>query len=153
MLKIVRDQWDRNKDNLKQELSNRLGLNYCSYLDLVKLSFECVYNKHLPYEISPIDIYRIHEIDDGDYQGTYLYVIPFATYEPTEYEYLMTYVGYGSCSGCDTLQSIQEYGDGNLTKGQIKEFMKLCKDILCNTIRPYNNGWRNIPEFDSVEGS
>lgn len=153
MLKIIRDQWDKNKDVLEKELSVRPGLNYCSYLDLVKLSFDCIYNKHLPNNISTINTKRIHMIDDGNYQGTYLYVIPFATYEPAEYEYLMTYVGYGSCAGCDTLQGIQGYADGNLTEEQVKEFMTLCKDILCNTIRPYNNGWRNIPEFDSVEGS
>lgn len=30
-------------------------------------------------------------------------------------------------------------------------YMSLCKDILTNTIKPYNYGWRNDSKFDQVE--
>jgi hypothetical protein len=29
--------------------------------------------------------------------------------------------------------------------------MSLCKDLVCNTVKPYNSGWRNEEIFDSVE--
>ena len=64
----------------------------------------------------------------------------------------MTYVGYGSCSGCDTLQGIQGWDDDRLpTEAQINDYMMLCKDIITNTIRPYNHGWRNNSDYDTVE--
>lgn len=62
----------------------------------------------------------------------------------------MTYVDYGSCSGCDTLQAIQCGHDRKLTEAQVKNFMALCKDILTNTVRPFNNGWRHEEMFDQV---
>lgn len=50
---------------------------------------------------------RIHQIDDGDYQGTLVFVIAAKGYQP--YDYWATKVCYGSCSGCDTLQAIEDY--------------------------------------------
>lgn len=63
----------------------------------------------------------------------------------------MTYVGYGSCSGCDTLQAIQDYGKDPISEDQLNDFMALCKDIVTNMIKPYNSGWRNEEEFTEVE--
>lgn len=55
------------------------------------------------------DSNRISTINDGDYQGTLVFVIPEYGYQP--YTYWVTKVSYGSCSGCDTLESI--YSDGS----------------------------------------
>lgn len=152
MLKILLRKWNENKSLLRQELSTRTNLNGCNYLDLVKLTFETVYNKGKLDYGEDLDLKNITQIDNGDYQGTLLFLIPFNTYQPSEYEYLMTYVGYGSCSGCDTLLSIQEYNNGQeLTEQQVKLFMNLCKDIVTNTIKPYNSGWRENDNFDVVE--
>lgn len=57
---------------------------------------------------------RIHQIDDGDYQGTLIFVIGAGGYQPSRYWYVK--VGYGSCSGCDTLQAIRGYEDDAPTK-------------------------------------
>lgn len=152
MLKIMVSQWDKNKDELRKVLAERTDLNSCKYIDLVKTTFEVIYNNGLDeYSFDLLNLNDIHEIDDGDYQGTLLYLIPFKTYQPCEYEYLMTYVGYGSCSGCDTLQSIQGYEDEKLTDRQVDDFMTLCKDILTNTIKPFNGGWRNEEVFEHTE--
>jgi hypothetical protein len=151
MLKIIRDKWDRNKDKLQETLiKGSTFINECSYIDLVKLSFQIIFNSD--GEGDQLDIKKITEIDDGDYQGTLLYLIPFETYQPSEYEYLMTHVSYGSCSGCDTLQSIQDqdYGKIFLTDQQVSDFMTLCKDILTNTIKPYNSGWRENPDYEQL---
>ena len=158
MLKILVRKWDENQDKLRQELSTRRGLNSCEYKDLVKLTFEVIFNNitiesnHGYTSECQLDLEHIIEIDNGDYQGTLLYLIPFDCYQPSEYEYLMTYVGYGSCSGCDTLLSIQGYSDEQLlSASQVEDFMKLCKDILTNTIKPYNGGWRFNEEFEHTE--
>lgn len=151
MLKIVRDKWDKNKELLRNELINGTNFNKCSYLDLVKLTFDYIYNSDEILRSEKVDVSAITEIDNGDYQGTLIYLIPFNTYQPDECQYLMTYVGYGSCSGCDTLQAIQAREKEALTEQQVSDFMILCKDILTNTIKPYNHGWRNDGRFDQIE--
>jgi hypothetical protein len=151
MLKKLLEKWNENKDLLKRELAIRTDLNSCDYKDLVKLTFEIIFNTGCERYGENLCTEKITEIDNGSYQGTLLFLIPFDTYQPNEYEYLMTYVGYGSCSGCDALQAIQGYIDGKLTERQVNNFMGLCKDIICNTIKPYNSGWRNDEEFAVVE--
>ena len=151
MLKKLLERWIKNKDLLKRELSIRNGLKDFSYKDLVKLTFEIIYNTSYEGSWERVNTEEITEIDNGNYQGTLLFLIPFDEYEPSEYEYLMTYVGYGSCCGCDTLLSIQSYVDGKLTPDQVNLFVDLCKDIICNTIKPYNSGWRKDDEFAVVE--
>ncbi|QJU22620.1 hypothetical protein HLY09_26190 [Enterocloster bolteae] len=149
MLKILVRKWDKNKDRLRKYLEEAVNLNSCSYLDLVKMTFMYIYND----DTQPIhlNVEDITEIDNGDYQGTLLFLIPFDTYQPSESQYLMTYIGYGSCSCCDTLQAIQDGYDKKLAGQQIVDFMTLCKDILSNTIKPYNNGWREEDEFTQAE--
>lgn len=149
MLKIIKEQWDKNRDLLRAALEEGETFNECGYVDLVKLSFEKIFNTGINHDYL-LNLKRITEIDNGDYQGTLLYVIPFDTYQPSEHDHLMTYVNYGSCSGCDTLQAIQCGHDRKLTEAQVKNFMALCKDILTNTVRPFNNGWRHEEMFDQV---
>lgn len=147
MLKILVEKWDENKDQLKKQLETRTDLNSCDYKDLVKMTFDVILNSD---EYTKIDTENIVEINHGDYQGTLLYMIPFDRYQPSENDYLITYVSYGSCSGCDTLQQIQEYGEELLTETQVKDFMVLCKDLICNARRLYNEGWRYNPDFDDI---
>ena len=148
MLKIMVEQWDKNKDLLKEELS-KTRFEDIDYKKLVEMTFGIVYNTGL-YSHLQVVTDKTTEIDDGDYQGTLLYLLPFDTYQPAEYEYLMTCVGYGSCSGCDTLLAISHYDDGVPTEEQLGELMVLCKDILTNTIKPYNCGWRNDENFVEI---
>ncbi len=79
---------------------------------------------------------RIHEIDDGDYQGTLLYLIAATGYQPDEYWFVR--VSYGSCSGCDTLQaisgSVATYDDAgdklSPTDEQLDQYMQLALHIV-----------------------
>ena len=150
MIYYVLSRWDSNNDTLKEALEEKgyEWLNSCEYKDLVKMVCDYILTpmNDGSYEL---DSEHITEIDNGYYQGTLLYLIPFNTYQPNESEYLMTYVGYGSCSGCDTLQGIQAgmYLGGDL---YINDFMTLCKDICSNMIRPYNTGWREDTIFNTV---
>lgn len=151
MIKFCVQQWDRNKDKLRKHLSEGADLNYCSYLDLVKLVVEYIFNDN-DYDYGhTYDKDKITEIDNGDYQGTLLYLIPNDTYQPSENEYLMTYVGYGSCSVCDILQRIQDYMDVKSRTECVDEFMDLCRHIVQNTIKPYNTGWHHDDLYDIVE--
>ena len=151
MLKVLVEKWEKNRDKLRHELETRTDIRGMEYKDLVKLTFGVIYNDN--EEVSRVNVKRITEINDGSFQGTLLYLIPLDWYQPSENEYLMTYVGYGSCSGCDTLQSIFsfDYDEGVLKAKQVAELMVLCKDIITNTIKPYNYGWRYEGKFDHVE--
>lgn len=148
MLKYCLRKWDENKKKLEEELLKDPDLNTCEYKHIVEKVVEIILNTN---EKELWNSAAITEIDDGNYQGTLLFLIPRKTYQPFEYEYLMTYVGYGSCSGCDTLQAIQEFGKGLISEDQLKDFMTLCKDIITNMVKPYNSGWRNAEEFTEVE--
>ena len=158
MIKYCIEKWDKNKDLLRNALSNNELLNhilnescddpleYLEYKDLVKLTVMFILNDENEWDAN-----KIKEIDDGDYQGTLLYLIPEDTYQPDSSEYLMTFVEYGSCSGCDTLQRIQCFLDTRSRDESIDDLMNLCKDLICNMIKPYNTGWRHDEKFDTIE--
>lgn len=73
-------------------------------MDIVRVVAEALHGKNID-----IDYDNIHVIDDGDYQGTLLFVIPEKCYQPFDYWYVR--ISYGSCSVCDTLQGIIENED------------------------------------------
>lgn len=49
-------------------------------------------------------------------------------YQPNDYYFVK--VGYGSCSGCDTLEGIRNYEDGNPTEEQVKDYMTLALHVV-----------------------
>lgn len=71
---------------------------------------------------------RVHSIDDGDYQGTLVFVVGATGYQPDNYWYVK--VSYGSCSGCDTLEAIGNYGDDPPTEMQLDEYMTLALHVV-----------------------
>jgi hypothetical protein len=86
------------------------------FLENIPASYEAILRvaiKHIREELGDVyglpDIDRIHKIDDGDYQGILLFVIAEEGYQPDTY--WVTSVRYGSCSVCDTLESIVGYED------------------------------------------
>jgi hypothetical protein len=94
------------------------------YIDIVKAVVEVVTTD----EYNDIDPSRIHTIDDGDYQGTLLFVIAAKGYQPSDY--WSVFVSYGSCSGCDTLQAIHDYGSDAPTDDQVSQYMTLALHIV-----------------------
>ena len=71
---------------------------------------------------------RIVEIDHGDWQGTVVFVVGEAGYQPNTYWYVR--IDYGSCSACDTLQGIQGYDDNPPTDEQVRQYMTLALHIV-----------------------
>lgn len=71
---------------------------------------------------------RIHEINDGDYQGTLVYVIGSWHYNTSLYWYVK--VDYGSCTHCDTLLSIRADSDDPPNAQQVRDYMTLALHIV-----------------------
>lgn len=154
MIKFCKDQWDANRERLKEALRDDTQLNKCDYKYLLSLVVEHILNPGL------VNFERFERgwsaknitvIDDGDYQGTLMFLIPKICYQPSESEYLLTFVNYGSCSCCDTLMAIQGWDDVKPTEQQLKDYMALCKDLVTNMVKPYNNGWREDERYNTVE--
>ena len=77
-------------------------------------SYEAILEKTLEFmfpnkDYGDPDYSNIHIIDDGDYQGTLIFVIPEYGYQP--YKYWSVKVAYGSCSGCDTYRAYSTWGE------------------------------------------
>lgn len=120
--------WDKNKDKLRLALSESKD-RYCSYEHLLKLLVANVLHDEEEYGSPDPD--RIHQIDDGHYQGTIFFIVGAAGYQPSQY--WATKVGYGSCSGCDTMQAIMSDGDYDSDKyseKQIDDLMTLALHML-----------------------
>ena len=100
-----------------QEISLDLLEQFCqnepeSYEDIfkqtIKMMFENSEDSYTCNSETP-DYERITVIDDGDYQGTLVFVVASKSYQPSDY--WVSSVDYGSCSGCDTFQAYSTYGD------------------------------------------
>lgn len=125
MLPEIIKQWETNKARLEEYFETTEQKEYCnSYLDIVKKIFELVLIEK-QYELEKITV-----VDDGNYQGTQIFLIPEDTYQPSVDEYIITHTYYGSCSGCDTLQGINSYEDGLPTDEQVKDYMMLALHLV-----------------------
>lgn len=125
MIKKFVDRFMAGKDELRAKLSSDEKHAYMGYEELVKLVIETITSS----DYGDIDPERIHAINDGDYQGTLVFVIASTRHQPSTYWSVM--VDYGSCSGCDTLQRIQGFGDNKLpTSEQVDDYMNLCLHIV-----------------------
>ncbi len=140
MLVYAKEKWAENSDRLKKviaEIPKEERMRW-DYEDIIKLIIDNILNPGS----QPIGWHRwsndIHEINDGNYQGTLIYLIHRLCYQPSAYDYLITYVDYGSCSGCDALQGIQsdDFFEG---RDPVNDYMSLCKDIVTNLKHPFNS--------------
>lgn len=151
MIKFALRKWNENKDALEQHIRKDKTLNNCGYEYLVKLVVRYIFNGGCEETWEEYDENNITVVDNGDYHGTQLFIIPKDGYQPCESDYLMTFVGYGSCSGCDTLMAIQDWEEKELTEQQVSDFMTLCRDLVTRTIKPYNCGCGYSEDFDTVQ--
>ncbi|MDK2772133.1 MAG: hypothetical protein KYX68_07960 [Flavobacterium sp.] len=131
ILEII-EKWEENKFKLEEYFKTTKQSEYSNYKDIVVKLFEIVivgvknkWNGTDNYDVSKITV-----IDDGDYQGTQIFLIPKETYQPSVEDYIMTNTYYGSCSGCDTLQGFSCYDDDLPTEEQISEYMTLALHLV-----------------------
>lgn len=125
MLQDIIKQWDTNKNKLEDYFRTTRQEEYANeYLSIVKKIFELVLAEK-SYQLDKITV-----VDDGDYQGTQIFLIPEDTYQPSADEYIITNTYYGSCSGCDTLQGINEYSYELPSESQVSEYMTLALHLV-----------------------
>lgn len=126
--------WEKNKGKLEEYFRTTKQDGHDSYENLVKLLFDIVINPSIEDSYYWFDTENILVIDDGDYQGTQIFILHRNCYQPSAKDYVYTNTYYGSCSGCDTLQAIREYEYGLPTEQQVKGYMELCLHLLqkCN---------------------
>ena len=136
--------WDANREALREYIRTHKQEEYDEYAKLVKILFDVVINPYLGKTPNTYNTESIHVVDDGNYQGDKLFIIPNDTYQPSPYEYVWTYCSYGSCSGCDTLLAISGYDDGLPSEEQVDDYMTLLLHLLqrCKYLMDYYD-WRN----------
>lgn len=132
MIEAIVKQWDANKHKLEEYFATTKQEDYRDYKTIVVKLFELVITE-IENEWSgtdEFDISKMTVIDDGDYQGTTIYIIPKDTYQPSINDYVITNNYYGSCSGCDTLLAISSYEDDLPNKEQVKEYMTIALHLV-----------------------
>jgi hypothetical protein len=126
MIQKFVDAFMNKKQQFREAFASKHPDNYGDIvLELVKL-LNCV-DKYIEIDPEP-DPKRIHTIDDGNYQGTLLYIIAEQGYQP--FTYWCMSVSYGSCSGCDTLHSIRGYTDDAPTTDQLDQYETLALHLV-----------------------
>jgi len=128
-------RFEENKDDLRANLSKK---HPESYFDVVQAVVRILSDEESWDSPDPT---RIHLIDDGDYQGTLVFVIGSKGYQPSNYWSVL--VSYGSCSGCDTLQSISGYSDDPPTQYQVDDYMTLAMHVV-QKLRPMQEDWNDV---------
>lgn len=122
MEKEIIKQWEANKFKLENWFKNTKQSEYANYIDIVEALFT--------YVIEGYNTSEIHIIDDGNYQGTQLFLIHKNIGQPSMEDYLITDTFYGSCSGCDTLMAISGYSDELPNEEQVKDYMTLALHLV-----------------------
>ncbi len=112
--------WDARKEEVRAIFEASHPENYTA---IVKAVISIMNADH-----DELDVDRIHAIDDGNYQGTLVFVIAAKGYQPSNYWFVK--VDYGSCSVCDTLESIKNYSNEKPTSEQVNDYMTLALHIV-----------------------
>lgn len=128
IIKEFAEKWFKNKHLLEEyfrDLKSSL-----EYVDIVKALVKFVLNDDKAQYGNNYNFDKITVVDDGDYQGTQLFIVPKDTYQPGFDEYIITHNMYGSCSGCDTLLSILGWGTDIMDESKVRELMDLSLHLL-----------------------
>jgi hypothetical protein len=119
-------QWEERKHLLEQWLTKN---EPNSYENIYEMLFHLVITRSERGELE-WDWNRFVKIDDGEYQGNQIFILCSNVYQPELNDYIFTSVAYGSCSGCDTFQAIQESED---KAERVKGYMTLALHMVQET--------------------
>jgi hypothetical protein len=120
-------QWEERKHLLEQWLNENEPNSYESIYEML---FNLVVTKPNDDEYSEWDWGRFVKIDDGSFQGNEIYILCSNEYQPSLTDYIFTSVAYGSCSVCDTFQSIEMLED---KAERVKQYMTLALHMVQET--------------------
>jgi hypothetical protein len=129
MIKEFAEKWFKNKDKLETWFKTTRQEEYSDYEIIVKKVVELIIND----SDDDYDNYSLEDlvvIDNGNYQGTQLFITHKNRYSPYIEDYIITHNDYGSCSGCDTLLGISMYDDELPNDNQVEDYMALSLHIL-----------------------
>lgn len=121
------EAFESRRDAIRARLSEKHPENYAEIVKAVVSEIGNALRAKDQHATAP-DPERVHKIDDGRCQGTLVFVIAETGYQPSSYWYVR--VGYGSCSGCDTLEHIRGYTDEAPTEQQVSDYMTLALHIV-----------------------
>ena len=134
MIKYFADKWHKYRDDLEKYFRETKQSEYDEYSKIVVALFDNVINRDNEFDSQNFNTKEMTVIDNGDWQGTQIFLLHKDTYQPTTEDYIYTNNYYGSCSGCDTLQAIIYSTNGNWdglpTESQIKDYMVLALNLL-----------------------
>lgn len=129
MLKYCVDQWEKNKENLRSAFEN--CDIYSDYDAFARLVIENIFPKWKNYKLN-IQYY-------AEYQGEVVFFIHSDTWNKEEL--FLSYLSYGSCSGCDALKAATE-----ISETRVNDMMVIALSFIQNMTHPYSNGY--IDEYD-----
>jgi len=127
MDKDILTAWDKNQEMVREWIKTVDTLQF-SYLSLLENTIRILFAED--HDSSSPDYNKITEINNGDYQGTLLFVIGGKGYQPCVNEHWFTAVEYGSCSCCDTLQGISGWDCKLPTEDQTQQYWTLCLHMM-----------------------
>ena len=146
MIKQVVLLWEKNKDNLREVIKNGvvstikkeeyLGGSVDDYKKLIGAIIKYVLNNN--DDSFKFNTKNIIEIDNGDCQGTLLFMFHVDTYQPSACDYIITTVNYGTCSGCDALQRAFRCP---IADAIVDSLMSICLHLCQHMKKPYLGGW------------
>lgn len=87
--------WEKNKDKLEEYFRTTKQDEYDEYKTLVGLLFDIVVNPEFgDWDNNKFDTKNILEIDDGDYQGTEIFILHKNVYQPDieDYVYIQAHI-------------------------------------------------------------
>lgn len=137
MIKEFTEKWIKNKKCLQKwfeeiVLDEKVFDEYIfTYENIIHGIIIHVLNNHIDAKNFSNNLTNfstdIKVIDDGNYQGTQIFIIHRKYYQPEASDYFYTHNYYGSCSGCDTLLGIMAIKN---KKVQVKELMILSLHLI-----------------------
>ena len=125
-------KWAKGKDKLKRVLSSKEESEFENYGDLFKIVLEVIFHDikfTQGVKPSPIYIDSIKTVYTRRYSGDLFMFFTFGNFIEN---IAFTHVSYGSCSGCDALESARfriSYNEKEREKG-LEELMQLCLHLV-----------------------
>ena len=131
MIPQVIEQWEKRKHLLEEHFRNGFLDDFDEYEKIVRLLFDIVITEVPNAEYKDWCLDKMTVVDQGDYGGTRIYIIPTDTYQPDMDDYIIMNNYYGSCSGCDTLQGIIGWpSEGKPSEDQVKGLMTIALHLV-----------------------
>lgn len=133
MLKYCVDQWEKNKENLRQvfEVSDISS----DYEDFARIVIENIFPEWENYKLNATYL--------GDYTGDVVFFINSDSGDyGSRHSIFLSCLGYGSCSVCDSLLAADE------SEERVHDLMMLALSFIQEMSHPYPDGWNK--KYDIV---